>query len=176
MKNLLALAGALAGVAALTPANAAPSFHTVTLSATIPSTCTVGGTAWATSGAFSAVTQTASTFTVGVTGTTANATAGELALGTITCTSSQMRLTLTPDGWIRRTGGGEITYSAYLKNGTTDLNGGNAMINSASGTGAKSVNFTGTSVNLNLQINTNQTASLPAGSYAGTLAISVDPI
>jgi hypothetical protein len=177
MKKLLGLASALVGLATLTPAYAAPPFHTVTMSATVQNNCTVGGSASAISGAFSAVTASTSNFAVDVTGTTANATSGELALGTITCTSPQMRITLTPSGWIKPTAGTpEITYSAYLKNGTQDLNSGNSLINSAVGTGPKNVVFNGTTLALRLAITTNQATSLIAGSYTATLAISVDPV
>lgn len=175
MKKIIMLSAAAIGLAALTPAKAASPFHTVTLSATIPTSCTVTGTPTVVSGAFSGASQLSSAFTVNVTGTTANVTSGELSVGTINCTSSQMKVTLTPDGWIRN-GGSEITYSAYLKNGSTILNSGNALVTSGSGTGPKFVNFTGTTLNLGLQISTNQATSLVAGTYTGTLAISVDPI
>jgi len=157
--------------------NAEPIEHTITLGATIPSSCAISGTASVTSGPFTDVNQQSSTFTIDVTGTTANSTTGEISIGTITCTSSSIKITLDPDGWVKRSSGsGEITYSAYVKDGSTTLNSGNALINQASGTGAKDVTLAASTMSLGIQITTNQSTNLPAGSYTGALLISVDPV
>lgn len=155
---------------------AAPITHNVTLGATVLGACSISGSASVVSGPFSSATQQSSTFAVNVTGSTANATSGELTIGTIACNSSAMKLTVSaPNGWIKRSSGvGEITYSAYLKDGSTTLNGGNPFISSAMGTGPKDVILSAGSVNLGLLINTQLTTGLAAGTYSGTLAVSVD--
>ena len=178
MQRIKALLGmsCLVFAGAATQSIAAPINHNVIFGAVVQGSCSLSGTPSGT-GAFSAVSQAASTFTVGVTGSTANPTTGELALGTITCNSASMKVTLTPDGWIRRASGpGEITYSAYVKNGTTDLNGGNPFVHSGGGTPPKTVNVSLSSIALNLLIQTNQATTLPAGNYSGLLAVSIDSL
>jgi hypothetical protein len=179
MRKTYSVAGlallAIAGASEVT--RAAPITHNVTLGATVLGACTISGNASVVSGAFAASpTQQSSIFTVGVTGSTASATTGELSIGTISCNSSTIKLTVSaPNGWIKRSSGpGEITYSAYLKDGSSTLNGGNAFISSALGTGPKVVTHAGSSLNLGLLISTQQATGLSAGSYSGALEVSVD--
>jgi hypothetical protein len=159
------------------PTNAAPITHTVNLGAVVQGSCSISGSANVTSGAFSNVSQSSSTFTVDVSGSNASPTNGELAIGVITCNSSSMKVSVTPNGWIKTSGGtGEITYSVYLKNGSTTLNSGNPVISSAMGTGTKNVTVSSSTLNLGLVINTNAATNLPAGNYTGTLTLSIDAI
>lgn len=181
MKKILGLASTLLAFGAVMPANAVVPSHTVTFAATVQNNCNIAGTPSIVAGTGFAAgfSQTASTFNVNVTGSTANMTSGELSLGTVTCSGTQMKITLTPNGWIKTGAGGstrEIAYSAYVKNGSSSIGSGAPLVSSAGGPNPGFVNFTGSTLDLRLEINTQTTNNLVAGTYAGTLVLSVDPI
>jgi hypothetical protein len=179
MKKLLGIAGIATafGVLANVNAEAGTPFHTVTLSATVPTGCTVTGNPAVQSGPFTVNGPSASTFAVAIVGTSANLTTGDLSLGNISCTSSQMRITLTPSGAIKpASGAGQITYSAYLKDAAGLLNQGVAILTNVNNTNTGSLDYTGNTLSLGLRITTNAATGLSAGNYSATLGISVDPL
>lgn len=157
-------------------ANADVANHVIALSANVPTSCSISGSASVDSGPFSEVSQTASKFTVSVTGTTANATTGILTLGSIVCSSSNINVTMTPNGWIKHTNSSinsKITYTATIIDDGTEI--GASVISSINGNSPRTVNISGNQSLVGIKISTDQVSNLQPGQYSGTLTISINP-
>ncbi|MBX2805254.1 MAG: hypothetical protein KTR19_04710 [Hyphomicrobiales bacterium] len=168
------LAG-LSAIAAVGHVSASTIEHNLTLTASIPILCSLSGAPAIVSGSFSDVTQGSSTFRVSVTGTTANSTSGELTIGDISCTGNQIKVTLDPDGWITN-GSSEIAYSAYVVDNGLKIEKSNEYVAPAGGTGEKTTIINRSTTTLGVSITTQESTDLPAGSYSGSLKISIDPV
>jgi hypothetical protein len=157
-------------------ANADVDNHVITLSANVPTSCSITGTPTIVNGPFSDVSTTASKFKVNVSGTTANPTTGVLTLGNVNCSSSNINVTMTPNGWIKHTNtsvSNKITYTAKIIDNGTKIE--TSVISDANGTNPRTVVISASQSVVGIEIATNQATSLPPGQYFGTLTISINP-
>lgn len=183
MKKALLTAG-LAGLAiAAISSQAIAVTHTIGLSATVPTSCSVSTPPTATGAGFSSITAIASNFAATITGATAVASNGTLTFSAVSCNGGPIKVTLNPMGTALVTGGSagpnqtnRIDYTAEAKlNGLQQV----AMLNTTtSPLNLVSGNSGAASGSIELKISILPTAggtTLVAGNYVGTLKVDFDP-
>lgn len=182
MKKILLTAG-LAGLAiAAISSQVVAVTHTIGLSATVPTGCSVSTPPTASGTGFSNVTAIASNFTATISGAVAVASNGTLIFSAISCNGGPIKVTLNPMGTAIVTGGSpganqtnRIDYTAEARlNGLQQV----AMLNTATSLNAASGNSGAASGSVDLKISILPTAggtTLVAGNYLGTLKVDFDP-